>query len=120
MIHHFYAFTSGLLASLILTGTAAAQTSDDAVAEAMRAPGAKITLPVSVLREGFDKEFVDSAREQFSNFHMQFGGDHAFYYTTHFTEFVPAAMAFSRPMWFPATCAKLPRNWQLASHGKRC
>ena len=87
-------FTSGLLVSLMLTTTAVAQT-DDAVAEAMKAPGAKITLPVSVVREGFDKEFVDSAREQFSNFHMQLGGDHALYYTTHFTEFVPAAMALS-------------------------
>lgn len=89
-----FVFTSITLISLILSTMTTAQT-NEAVEAAMKAPGARVTLPVSVVREGFDKEFVDSAREQFSNFHMQLGGDHALYYTTHFTEFVPAAMALS-------------------------
>ncbi|WP_299482219.1 serine hydrolase domain-containing protein [uncultured Roseibium sp.] len=59
----------------------------------MSVPGAKVTLPVSKVREGFDQEFIAAARKNFSNTHMQLGGDHALYYTTNFTEFVPAAMA---------------------------
>ena len=85
-------FASIALVPLFLSTMATAQT-NEAVEAAMKAPGAQITLPVSAVRKGFNKEFVDSARKQFSNFHMQLGGDHALYYTTHFTEFVPAAMA---------------------------
>jgi CubicO group peptidase (beta-lactamase class C family) len=77
-------------------GIAAAQESGNPVLEkAMTAPGAKVTLPVKVTKEPFDKEFVDEARENFSNFHMQLGGDHALYYTSHLTELIPAALASS-------------------------
>ncbi|MEL6767374.1 MAG: serine hydrolase domain-containing protein [Pseudomonadota bacterium] len=61
----------------------------------MSVPGAKITLPVSIVREGFDTDFIAGARKHFSNMHMQLGGDHALYYTTHMTEFMPAASAYS-------------------------
>lgn len=61
----------------------------------MSVPGAKVTLPVSAARDGFNGAFVAGAREHFSNFHMQLGGDHALYYTTHMAEFVPAALAMS-------------------------
>jgi CubicO group peptidase (beta-lactamase class C family) len=61
----------------------------------MDVPGAKITRPISTVRDGFDADFIVEARQYFSNFHMQLGGDHATYYTTHMTEFVPAAFAFS-------------------------
>lgn len=72
--------------------------SDDNTAfqEALKKPGATPTLPVSKVKEGFDKKYIDEAREAFSNFHMQLGGDHALYYTTHMTTLLPAARAFSK------------------------
>ncbi len=59
----------------------------------MSVPGAKVTLPISVVRDGFDLEFIAAARKNFSNMHMQIGGDHALYYTTHFNEFVIGSLA---------------------------
>lgn len=59
----------------------------------MSVPGAKVTLPVSTVKDGFDLEFIAAARKNFSNTHMQLGGDHALYYTTHFSEFVTGALA---------------------------
>ena len=61
----------------------------------MSVPGATVTLPVSIVRDGFDLDFIAAARKNFSNMHMQMGGDHALYYTTHTTEFVRGGMAFS-------------------------
>jgi CubicO group peptidase (beta-lactamase class C family) len=86
----------GLVVGVAAAGmaTAAIPQEDDAALEAARnAPGATITMPVTVVREGFDLEFVNEAHEAFSNFHMQMGGDHALYYTTHMSELVPAALA---------------------------
>ncbi|WP_171135085.1 serine hydrolase [Ruegeria sp. HKCCD7221] len=62
----------------------------------MSVPGAKVTLPVGAVHDGFDLEFVAAARKNFSNTHMQLGGDHALYYTTNMTEFVPAAFTYSK------------------------
>jgi CubicO group peptidase (beta-lactamase class C family) len=56
-------------------------------------PGALPTLPVSIGREPFHRAFIDEARKYWSNFHMQMGGDHAVYYATHLTEFIPHALA---------------------------
>ncbi|MDH4007915.1 MAG: beta-lactamase family protein [Desulfuromonadales bacterium] len=83
-----------LCACCAYCGIATAQDSGkSALEKAMNVPGAKVTLPVKVAKEPFDKEFVDEARENFSNFHMQMGGDHALYYNSHLTELIPAALA---------------------------
>ena len=53
------------------------------------APGAKVTLPVSAAKQPFTIDFIQEARQQFSNFHLQMGGDHALYYLGHIHEFRP-------------------------------
>jgi hypothetical protein len=64
--------------------------------EALKVPGAKPTLSVTVAKAPFEKSFVDEARKYFSNFHMELGGDHALYCTTHMSEFMPAALAMPK------------------------
>jgi len=59
----------------------------------LEVPGAKPTLPVSVAKKPFDNQFIADARKYWSNFHMQLGGDHALYYTSHLNEFLPTAVA---------------------------
>jgi len=49
-------------------------------------PGAKPTLPISAGKKPFDNAFIAEARKYWSNFHMQMGGDHALYYTSHLSE----------------------------------
>lgn len=59
----------------------------------MDVPGAKITLPISSAKKPFDNTFIAEAHKYWSNFHMQVGGDHALYYTSHLSEFLPTAVA---------------------------
>ena len=75
-----------LLASMLPAG---AQTLE----EALKLPGAKPTLPVSIAKQPFENSFIAEARKYWSNFHMQMGGDHALYYTSHLSEFMPMAIA---------------------------
>lgn len=65
----------------------------DPVTEALKVPGAKVTLPVERAKEPFSPEFVDAARASFNNFHWQMGGDHTLYYNMHTSEFMPTALA---------------------------
>jgi CubicO group peptidase (beta-lactamase class C family) len=63
-----------------------------AIEEALKVPGARVTLPVSVAitKDLFTPEFIRGARANFGNFHFQMGGDHALYYAMHLQEFMPA------------------------------
>ena len=60
--------------------------------EALKVPGAKPTLPVSAAKKPFDNAFIAEARKYWGNFHWQMGGDHALYYNTHLSEFLPMAL----------------------------
>lgn len=64
--------------------------------EALKVPGAKPILPISAAKEPFDNAFIAEARTYWDNFHWQMGGDHALYYNTRLSEFVP--MAISPPV----------------------
>lgn len=78
-------------ACLLSTGsTGLAQT---ALEEALKVPGAKPTLPISAAKEPFDTAFIAEARTYWGNFHWQMGGDHALYYNTRLSEFVPMAVS---------------------------
>lgn len=63
------------------------QGQEPAVKQFLDTPGAKVNLPVSAAKEPFTVEFIKEARKQFSNFHLQMGGDHALYYLGHISEF---------------------------------
>lgn len=65
----------------------------DPMEQALKVPGAKVTLPVDRAKEPFSPEFVDAARASFNNFHWQMGGDHTLYYNMHMSEFMPTALA---------------------------
>ena len=87
--------TSGTVATLLATvlfgsNPVLAQTP---LEDALKVPGAKPTLPVAAAKQPFDTQFVAEARKYWSNFHWQMGGDHALYYNTHLSEFVPMASA---------------------------
>ncbi len=60
--------------------------------EALKVPGAEPTLPISAGKKSFDNAFIAEARKYWSNFHWQMGGDHALYYSSHLSEFVPMAL----------------------------
>jgi len=60
--------------------------------EALKVSGAKPTLPVSAAKKPFDNAFIAEARKYWGNFHWQMGGDHALYYNTHLSEFLPMAL----------------------------
>lgn len=62
------------------------------VEEALKVPGAKPTLPVSAAKKSFDNAFIAEAHKYWGNFHMQMGGDHALYYTSHLPEFLSMAV----------------------------
>ncbi len=80
-----------LVAGVMATSMAIAETSP--LEAALKVPGAKPEIPVTQVKEGFDKPFIDEARDKFGNFHMQMGGDHALYYAIKMTEFMPSALA---------------------------
>lgn len=61
--------------------------------KALEVPGAKPNIPVSQVKKGFNYQFIADARSSFDNFHMQMGGDHALYYATNMSEFMPSALA---------------------------
>lgn len=79
-----------LIASTLATGVVNAES---ALNKALSEPGAKPIIPVTQVKKGFDKAFIDEANTAFSNFHMQMGGDHALYYALHMTKYVPAELA---------------------------
>ncbi|MBM7035294.1 serine hydrolase domain-containing protein [Vibrio ulleungensis] len=75
------------------TLTAGAAVAESPLEKALAVPGAKPNIPVTQVKEGFDKTFIDEANAAFGNFHMQMGGDHALYYTLNMTKFLPAELA---------------------------
>ena len=76
----------------LLTITANTALAQNPLEEALKVPGAKPTLPVSAAKKPFDNAFIAEAHKYWSNFHMQMGGDHALYYTSHLPEFLPMAL----------------------------
>ena len=66
---------------------------ENPVAAALEMEGAQVTLTVKDAHQSFTPDFVDSARENFNNFHWQMGGDHSLYYNMHMSEFLPTALA---------------------------
>lgn len=73
-------------------------TASDVVAQnpveaALQVEGAQVTLTVKDAANSFTPEFVESARENFNNFHWQMGGDHSVYYNMHMGEFLPTSLA---------------------------
>jgi len=83
-----------LLGSIFLTLAFAIPTmAQNPLEEALKVPGAKPTLPVSAAKKPFDNAFIAEAHKYWGNFHWQMGGDHALYYSTHLSEFLPMALA---------------------------
>jgi len=80
----------------LLVGTLALSTSAivnaNPVVEALKKDGAQVNLPVTAAKAPFSVEFVESARENFDNFHWQMGGDHALYYSKNAAEFLPSTL----------------------------
>jgi len=74
---------------MIAANTAMAQ---NPLEEALKVPGAQPTLPVSTARKPFDNAFIAEAHKYWGNFHWQMGGDHALYYSSHLSEFLPMAL----------------------------
>jgi CubicO group peptidase (beta-lactamase class C family) len=88
--NHLVAASVFALSWFTLAFSASAQ---NPLEEALKVPGAKPVLPVSAAKQPFDNKFIAEARKYWSNFHWQMGGDHALYYNTHLSEFVPMAVA---------------------------
>jgi len=84
---------STLILSAIVLSQPAFAADENPVKAALKAEGAQVTLPVSAAKQPYSNQFVDSAREQFNNFHWQMGGDHSLYYNMHMSEFMPTAVA---------------------------
>ena len=61
--------------------------------EALKVPGALPKLPILEAKKTYRLASVNEARKYFNNFHMILGGDHAAYYNTHLSEFLPTALA---------------------------
>ncbi|HFQ4903217.1 TPA: serine hydrolase domain-containing protein [Vibrio vulnificus] len=79
------------LVSLIAGNTVLAS-NENPIEAALSAKGAQVTLAVEAAKTPFSNEFVKDARDGFNNFHWQMGGDHAFYYNMHMSEFMPTAV----------------------------
>ncbi|QIA63124.1 serine hydrolase [Vibrio astriarenae] len=79
-----------LIASTLMAGVAKAESP---LEKALAQPGAKPTIPVTQVKEGFSKQFIDQANASFGNFHMQMGGDHALYYAVNMSKYIPAELA---------------------------
>lgn len=83
------AFVTMIAACMI--GASSMAQAQNPLEEALKVPGAKPVLPVSAAKKPFDTDFIAEARKYWGNFHWQMGGDHALYYNTHLSEFVPMA-----------------------------
>ncbi|MBY5947814.1 serine hydrolase domain-containing protein [Photobacterium rosenbergii] len=79
-----------LVGATLTVGVANAQSP---LEKALAQPGAKPNIPVTQVKEGFDKQFIDQANASFGNFHMQMGGDHALYYAINMSKYMPAELA---------------------------
>ena len=55
------------------------------VEKQLKVPGAKATLPVTIAKKPFSKDFVKTAQDSFNSFHAQMGGDHTLYYLLNFS-----------------------------------
>lgn len=78
--------------STFLLASANTSMAQSQLEEALKVPGAKPELPISAAKQPFDSTFIAEARKYWGNFHWQMGGDHALYYNTHLSEFVPMAL----------------------------
>ncbi len=76
-------------------------------------PGAKVTLPVAAAKQPFTVDFIKEAHKQFSNFHLQMGGDHALYYLGHLHEFRPQCHSAPHAEYKPLEIAIDERVGQL-------
>lgn len=76
----------------VLTMSANTALAQNPIEEALKVPGAKPTLPVSAAKKPFDSAFIAEAHKYWGNFHWQMGGDHALYYSSHLSEFLPLAL----------------------------
>jgi len=74
------------------TGDSSNEVVSNPLEEALKVPGAKPVLPVSAAKEPFSNEFIAEAHKYWGNFHMQMGGDHALYYGSHLSEFLPMSL----------------------------
>lgn len=81
--------TTFLFNSMHTTNTIA---QEDPLTPYKKIPGANITMPINIGQKSFPLEFVKDARTYFNNFHMQMGGDHAVYYVTHLSEYLPTSV----------------------------
>lgn len=79
-----------VIASTLMAGVTHAESP---LEKALAQPGAKPTIPVTQVKEGFSKQFIDQANASFGNFHMQMGGDHALYYAINMSKYMPAELA---------------------------
>lgn len=72
-------------ASILLVCSTPIFGQESPVEKALKAPGAKVTLPVTAAREPFSRDFVKNALAGFNTFHAQMGGDHTLYYLLNFS-----------------------------------
>lgn len=78
-----------IISSLAVSSLATASdvVTQNPVEAALQVEGAQVTLTVKDAANSFTPEFVESARENFNNFHWQMGGDHSVYYNMHMGSF---------------------------------
>jgi CubicO group peptidase (beta-lactamase class C family) len=91
MKNNFLLMGCAILISLVYINTAFCQESP--VEKALKAPGAKVTLPVTAAKEPFTKDFVRDALDSFNTFHAQMGGDHTLYYLMNFSSVLRTDLA---------------------------
>lgn len=72
--------------------TGNAEVAQNPIEEALKVPGAKPVLPVSAAKKTFSNDFIAEAHKYWGNFHWQMGGDHALYYNSNLSEFLPMTL----------------------------
>ena len=72
-----------------------------AVEEALKVPGARVTLPVDAAKKPFQKNFVSEAYSAFNSFHAQMGGDHTLFYLQNFASVMRTDLVAPNPVYKP-------------------
>ncbi|MEP2716581.1 serine hydrolase domain-containing protein [Pseudophaeobacter sp.] len=93
--------TLGAVFATALAFTAPATAQNAAVKEALKTPGARVTLPVETAKAPFSKDFISAAQQAFNSFHAQMGGDHTLYYLQNFASVMRTDLVAPNPVYTP-------------------
>ena len=102
---------SAALISLIGMNPAFCQ---ESLEQALKAPGAQVTLPVTAAKNPFPKEFVSQAQRAFNSFHAQMGGDHTLYYLQNMTSVMRTDFVVPNTEYKPLDYAPEPRIEEIS------